>query len=277
MRRLESLASDSTTLKAYLQEIAQFPPVDGDQERLLAERIQGTRDDAALSQLVGAHLGGVVRYARRYRHLGVPLLDLIHDGNLALIDAARRFDPGHHGPFNVYAAWWVRQGIMHRLSESAPADWPGGIGDLHTGRQVEALQAALEHSLAPTGIEATDLSEDDVRVLDQADTRPAARGDADGPALDMDDFVEGVVAADEDAAEDDVRTALLADLETSLLELDPKERRALELRLGLRDGEPRNTAYVGRRLGVSQDRAERLAAAGVRKLRRQRAVRSSLN
>lgn len=93
MRRLESLASDSATLRAYLQEIAQFPPVSGDEERALAERIKGDRDDAALSRLVGAHLHGVVRYARRYRSLGVPLLDLIHDGNLALIDAARRFEP----------------------------------------------------------------------------------------------------------------------------------------------------------------------------------------
>ncbi len=275
MRRLESLASDSATLQAYLQEIAQFPPVSGDEERVLAERIKAARDDDALSRLVGAHLRSVVRYARRYRELGVPLLDLIHDGNLALIDAARRFDPSRHGPFTSYAAWWVRQGMMHRLADVAPPE--GGGLDVDLGRHVEALQASLEHSLAVPDGDPGDLSDEEVRRLDASGPRAAGR-DADGPArIDIDDFVDSAVAADDEGAEDDVRHVLLAELEAAMRELEPQERRALELSLGLRDGEPRNVAQVGRQLGVSSIRAERLAAAGVRKLRRQRWIRSSLN
>lgn len=276
MRRLESLASDSATLRAYLQEIAQFPPVSGDEERALAERIKSARDDAALSRLVGAHLHGVVRYARRYRSLGVPLLDLIHDGNLALIDAARRFEPSRHGPFTSYAAWWVRQGIMHRLAGAVPGD--GGPLDVDPGRQVEALQAALEHSLAPTDIDPADFSEDEVRRLDDESGPRPVDGDEDRTsALDMDEFVDSAVSSEDDSAEDEVRVALLAELEAAMRELEPKERRALELSLGLRDGEPRNLAQVGQTLGISSRRAEHLAAEGVRKLRRHRWIRSSLN
>lgn len=277
MRRLESLASDSATLRAYLQEIAQFPPVSGDEERALAERIKGDRDDAALSRLVGAHLHGVVRYARRYRSLGVPLLDLIHDGNLALIDAARRFEPSRHGPFTSYAAWWVRQGIMHRLAGAPPGEGTGGPLDFDLGRQVEALQAALEHSLAPTDTDPGDFSEDEVRRLDESGPRLMEAEEDRPAALDMDEFVDGAVSAEDDSAEDEVRSALLAELEAAMRELEPKERRALELSLGLHDGEPRDLAQVGRKLGVSSRRAEYLAAEGVRKLRRQRWIRSSLN
>ena len=278
MRRLESLASDSANLRAYLQEIAQFPPVSGDEERDLAERIKSARDDAALSRLVGAHLHGVVRYARRYRSLGVPLLDLIHDGNLALIDAARRFEPSRHGPFNSYAAWWVRQGIMHRLAAAVPGDGSGGPLEVDPGRQVEALQAALEHSLAPTETDPADFSEDEVRRLDDESVPRLVDIDEDRTsALDMDEFVDSAVSAEDDSAEDDVRAALLAELEAAMRELEPKERRALELSLGLRDGEPRNLAQVGRTLGISSRRAEHLAAEGVRKLRRHRWIRSSLN
>lgn len=272
MRKLESLASDSATLQAYLQEIAQFPPVSGDEERDLAERIKSARDYAALSRLVGAHLHGVVRYARRYRALGVRLLDLIHDGNLALIDAARRFEPSRHGPFTSYAAWWVRQGIMHRLA-GANGEGAGGPLDLDPGRHVEALQAALEHSLAPGDNETVDFSEDEVRRLDE----PASRLTHTRDTLDVEEFVDSAVIVEDDVAEDEVRGVLVAELEAAMRELDPSERRALELSLGLRDGEPRNLAQVGQTLGVSRRRAERLAAEAVRKLRRQRWIRSSLN
>ena len=215
MRRLESLASDSATLGAYLQEIAQFPSVSGDEERALAERIQGDRDDAALSRLVGAHLRGVVRYARRYRSLGVPLLDLINDGNLALIDAARRFEPSRHGPFTAYAAWWVRQGIMHRLSAVSTAEGAGGPLDVDLGRHVEALQAALEHSLASAEGEPVDFSEDEVRRLDESGTRFAVSDEERPAALDVDEIVDGALTTEDAAGEDEIRAALLSELEAA--------------------------------------------------------------
>lgn len=117
MRRLETLAAASTTLQAYLQEIAKFRRLALDEERELGRRIQ-QRDDDAIALLVEGHLRFVVAYARRYRRLGVPVLDLIHEGNLGLLFAARQFDPDRDGRFAVHALWWVRQNILRRLAEA---------------------------------------------------------------------------------------------------------------------------------------------------------------
>lgn len=273
MRRIESLAADSATLHAYLQEIARFPPLDSAQEWRLAERVRA-RDEDALARLVEPHLGVVVRYARRYRHMGVPLLELVHDGNLALIDAARRFEPARHGRFAAYSLWWIRQGILHRLSLAPEPHTRRMDADSRTSHLVAALSVAVDDACAGGRGVSDDLSPDDVRLLGEQWRRvPESELLLDDEALDLEELVPASVDEQEDA----VRLALVSDLETSLLELDPKERRVIELRLGLHDGEPRSIDQIGDRLRVSPARAERLSARAVVKLRRQRAVRSSLN
>ncbi|MCC7032384.1 MAG: sigma-70 family RNA polymerase sigma factor [Acidobacteria bacterium] len=272
MRRIESLAADSATLHAYLQEIARFPPLDSAQERRLAERVRD-RDEDALARLVEPHLGLVVGYARRYRHMGVPLLELVHDGNLALIDAARRFEPAHHGRFAAYALWWVRQGVLHRLTLAPERHTRRVDADSRTFHLVEALRVAIDEA-CNHGAGEDELSPSDIRLLGEQWRRvPEAELLVDDDSLDLDDLVPAPVDEQEDA----VRLALVSDLETSLLELDPKERRVLALRLGLHDGEPRSLDQVGDRLRVSPARAERLSTRAIIKLRRHRAVRSSLN
>jgi RNA polymerase primary sigma factor len=273
VRRIESLAADSATLHAYLQEIARFPPLDSAEERVLAERVRD-RDEEALARLVEPNLGLVVRYARRYRHMAVPLLELVHDGNLALIDAARRFDPSRHGRFAPYALWWVRQGVLHRVS-LAPEPHTGRIdADSRSSHLVEALRVAVDDACTRGEGVGDELSAADIRMLGEQWRRvPESELLLDDESLDLEELVPATIDEQEDA----VRLALVSDLETSLLELDPKERRVLELRLGLHDGEPRSLDQVGDRLRVSPARAERLSARAVLKLRRQCAVRSSLN
>ena len=96
-----------------------------------------------------ANLRVVVGYAKRFRHLGVPLLDLIHEGNQGLIEAARRFDPAPSSDFEASALWWIRQAMMHLLAEAGrladPAP-PGLLGAAVQGRQVEAIRVALEYA-----------------------------------------------------------------------------------------------------------------------------------
>lgn len=115
MRRVDE-ATD--TLHAYLRAIAKLPRVTPDEERALARRIQesGRADEEAVQRLVEANLRFVVSYAKRYRTFGVPFLDLIHEGNLGLIEAARRFDAGRNVKFITYAVWWIRQAILHLLT-----------------------------------------------------------------------------------------------------------------------------------------------------------------
>ena len=96
-----------------------------------------------------ANLRMVVGYAKRFRHLGVPLLDLIHEGNLGLIEAARRFNPASGTDFQAASLWWIRQAMMHLLSDSGSAvdaSAPGLVAASVQGRQVEAIRVALEYA-----------------------------------------------------------------------------------------------------------------------------------
>src|SRR5262245_58183453 len=121
LRRMSRGNEDASTLTAYLREIAKLPRLSVDEERALAHRIQIEHDESALNRLVESNLRFVVSYAKRYRGLGVSFLDLIHEGNLGLIEAARRFDPSRNVKFITYAVWWVREAMMHVLSDQTRA------------------------------------------------------------------------------------------------------------------------------------------------------------
>ncbi len=149
IRKFESLASESATLHAYLREISHFPSLTPDDERRLGQKFQQHGDEDALGRLVQSNLRIVVHYAKRFRRLGVPLLDLIHEGNLGLIEAARRFDPTLNTAFQPAAMWWIRQAMMHLLAEtarSAETTAAGLIAAATKSRQVEAIRVAIEYA-----------------------------------------------------------------------------------------------------------------------------------
>src|ERR1700730_11601425 len=102
-RRHAASGDEASTLAAYLREISKLPLLTVDEERELGARIQGDRDEAALSRLVESNLRFVVSYAKRYHACGVCFLDLIHEGNLGLIEAARPVDPARNVKFITYA------------------------------------------------------------------------------------------------------------------------------------------------------------------------------
>jgi len=272
VHRLERLADNAQTLDAYLQEVARFSPLTPFDEQALAERI-AQQDEEALSTLVGPSLAGVVQCARLFRHLGVPLIDLVRDGTLALLDAARRFSPAQHGRFDRYARWWIRQGVLHGVTHGGALPGVQDI-ELRSAQLTAALSASVESGVHARGGQDLALTPEDLREL-EAVWRPRMVWPmtADEPEVDL-DYV-GPLMADE--YEDALRAALVSDITSALMELDPKERRVVELRLGLQDGEPRSVEQVTERLAVSPQRVERLSTQAVRKLRRQRAVRSLLN
>lgn len=166
IRKFESLASESATLHAYLREISNFPSLTPDDERQLGNKFQQQGDEDALARLVQANLRVVVHYAKRFRHLGVPLLDLIHEGNLGLIEAARRFDPSQNAEFQSAAMWWIRQAMMHLLAETgraAESTTEGLIAAATQSRHVEAIRTAIEHALSATlGHDAPEAATSDV-------------------------------------------------------------------------------------------------------------------
>lgn len=264
MRRLESLAAESATLQAYLQEIAKFPRLAIDQERELGRRIQQQQDDEALSALVEGNLRFVVSYARRYRQLGVRILDLIHEGNLGLIEAARHFNPERHNKFISTGVWWVRQSIMHRLAEA----------------QTAALRAQVEYQTTRhENVEELDLCDED--------TQPVA-GQHDDVALgllfglsrgsDEDGFDEALQdQAIREVDDERTRDVLVREFEASLTELDVKERMFMRLRYGLHDDEPWSLEQIGERMRLGIERVRRLETRAVQKLRRLQHLRSCLN
>jgi len=106
---------DSKNLKLYLDQIARFATLTQKEEKKLGELIQ-KGDREALRKLIEANLRFVVSYVKKYRGMGLGLPDLINEGNLGLIEAAKRFDPKRNVKFISYAVWWIRQAIIHALS-----------------------------------------------------------------------------------------------------------------------------------------------------------------
>ena len=178
VRKFESLASESATLHAYLREIASFPSLSPDDERHLGHKIQQHGDEDALGRLVQSNLRFVVTYAKRFRRLGVPLLDLIHEGNLGMIEAARRFDPSRGQNFQSSAVWWIRQAVMHLLAEAArtPAVSASGLlAAAVAGRQVDAIRLALEHAQGAAVADSQEHSDLLASLRDDAKVRRSSR------------------------------------------------------------------------------------------------------
>ncbi len=283
-RRRIDPSADAETLRAYLHEIARVPRVTPDQEHALAVAARDG-DETALTQLVEANLRFVVSYAKRYRGLGVPFLDLIHEGNLGLIAAARRFDPDRRVKFITYAVWWVRQAILHALSDqnrivSLPVKLSGPASRLaqHLARLSEELhRAPTTHELAQD----LDISDADADALiricgdDVSLSEPVGHGDDDrelGDLLPQEIVPPVEVELVHEAALDQVRRAMR--------DLDPRERDVMELRFGLRGGECLTLQQIGDRFHLSRERVRQIESRAKDKLRRNRrlsGVLSSLN
>jgi RNA polymerase primary sigma factor len=266
VRRPATLAAESATLQAYLQEIAKFPRLAREQERELGRRIQQAHDEDALNALVEGNLRFVVSYAKRYRKLGVPLLDLIQEGNLGLIEAARHFDPEHNASFIAHGVWWVRQTIMHRLAEA----------------RTSALRAQLEHQPSTPEISEDLEAQDDPQALIQggAEDQPlrlALRTSRGQPRHD-EDFDDALCDQAIREIDDDLtREALSRELEDALDELDDHERLVMRLRFGLHDDEPWTLRQIGERMRLGGRRIRRIELRATHKLRRLQHVRGCLN
>ena len=273
-------------LRAYLRALARIPRLTAQEEHEVAVKAAAGDEDAQ-RKLVEANLRFVVSYAKRYRGIGVPLLYLIHEGNLGLMEAARRFDPGRNVKFITYAVWWVRQAIMHALSEQVRAfAIPQKLSGVAArfGREVADLTEQLER--APTTSEiASDLSisESDVEALrligssDVSLNEHVGRGDSEGSELG--DLIEQ--DAIEDVEHELIHRAAASRVRQALHDLDDKEREVVTLRFGLdRDGEPRTLQEIGDALGVSRERVRQIESRAKDKLRRSKRageLRSYLN
>jgi RNA polymerase primary sigma factor len=270
-------SATADSLHAYLREIARYSPLPSEEEKALGQRIRAG-DGEALKRLVESNLRFVVAYAKRYRGLGLPFLDLIHEGNLGLIEAARRFDPERNVRFITYAVWWVRQAMLLALSEQShalrlPQKVAGQVARVQNVR--ERLGAELERE--PTAGEiarAVDLSEEEVAAVDRLSASDislsAAIGD-DGD-LELEDALEQSTIPPVEV--ELMRATLVERMRHMVSGLDEKERLVLGLRYGLDGDEPRTLQEIGKRMGVTRERVRQIESRAKEKLRRMQAAQA---
>lgn len=262
---------NDTAIRVYLREIGRIALLTPKQEIELAARIkQGDREARAL--LISSNLRLVVTIAQDYANLGLPLLDLISEGNVGLTIAVDRFDPSKGAKLSTYAAWWIRQSIKRALSnQGRTIRLP-----VHLGEKISKMRRVALHLSEEIGREPTDdelgeeigIASEKVSHLKTASISPAS---LDAPISDDDltEFGEGV--ADEQA-----RTPfeLLRDKDLhndvdGLLEvLDDREKEIISQRFGFDGGEQKTLEEIGRKFRVSRERIRQLQNEALSKLRR---------
>jgi RNA polymerase primary sigma factor len=266
---VRSATGDS--LNAYIREIAKFKPLTPEDEKELGRRIQAG-DQEALNRLVESNLRFVVSYAKRYRGLGLSFLDLIHEGNLGLIEAAKRFDPERGVKFISYAVWWVRQAIFHALSEHTrvfrlPQKLSGQVSRVGAARDRLAAELERAPSIEEVAKE-TDLSEAEVaellRVAGDDVSLSTAVGEEGG--LELGDTLEQDTIPPVELTM--IRSSFEKQIQAIVAELDEKERDVIRMRFGLDGEEPRTLQEIGEALGLSRERIRQIESKAKEKLRR---------
>ncbi len=243
MARSEQREESHDLLNQYLQEIARVPRLTPEREKELGRRVQ-ENDKAALEELVKANLRFVVSYAKRYRNSHVHFLDLINEGNIGLIHAAKKYDPEKNVKFITYAVWWIRQAILHALSEQAGAfRLPPKRANLMYRLEKAIATAMTEGSHIPTPDELAKnlgVTVKEVQTLLQANTdNYSLNAELDDEShTELADVVEQTMIP---SAEDEMQLQSRRDeLLAHMSELSPKERLVLTLRHGVSDNLPQS-------------------------------------
>jgi RNA polymerase primary sigma factor len=262
---------DSTpdALTAYLAAVRHTLVPTPEEEVALGRRI-AVGDAAAVHELVERNLRFVVRVANRYKGYGLPVADLINEGNLGLLHAAHRFDPARGVRFLTYAVWWIRQVIRHALAEGGgPVRLP--LRQAEALRKVRQKVEALRHQegLEPTAealAQALEMPQEEVEDLLRV-SRPPVSLDAppkdDRAATPRDVLPAGSLPSNEEAL---FQASMVREVHRLLEHLAPREATILRARFGF-DGPSQSLAAIGRELGLSRERVRQLETRARHKLR----------
>jgi len=262
-------SSDSSGLDVYLKDIQRYPLLSRAEEDALARRVR-EGDPVAREQLIRSNLRFVVSIAKKYAGNGVPLEDLINEGNLGLVRAAERFDPERGYKFISYAVWWIRQAILQSISE-APRMVRLPMNRVGLAQRVSRSARKLEQDLARSPLPeeiAADLS---VTEQEVREVLGFARGHVslDEPmSSDSEDtYVEQISDEDGDSPDRDVFAQMLSrDLRRAMGTLTDRERTILSRYYGL-DGDPLTLEEIGRQLGYTRERIRQIKELAIEKLR----------
>ena len=260
-----------TAIKLYLREIGLVKLLSQEEEVTLAARIK-KGDKKAREQMIKANLRLVVKIAHDYNNLGLPLLDLISEGNIGLMKAVERFDPAKGGKLSTYAAWWIKQSIKRALAnQSKTIRLPVHLVDKISKMRRVALQMSEDLGREPTDDELAEevgMASAKVSQLKTVSIRPAS---LDAPISDDDTTEFGEIVGDEEALTpfEQLRDQNLRDEVADLISvLDEREKKIIFSRFGLDGGKPKTLEEVGRKFGVTRERIRQLQNIALMKLRR---------
>jgi RNA polymerase primary sigma factor len=261
---------DSKNLKHYLEEISKFPALTEEEEKKLGELIR-RGDQAALQKLIKANLKFVVSYVKKYRGMGLSLLDLINEGNVGLIEAAKRFDPSRNVRFISYAVWWIRQAIIHALSQySRIYNIPQKLSDQISLKKKKTAALKAELGRDPNREEvarAMGISEVDVEDLELLESRNVSLSDK-GRDEDI-EFEDRLSDGEAESVEYQIiKSSAQHQIREMLAVLDEKEATVLKLRFGLDDDRPLTLREIGDRLHLTRERIRQIEQKAMRKLGR---------
>jgi RNA polymerase primary sigma factor len=270
--RRESPAYDGdTAIKLYLREIGQVKLLTPQEEIKLAARIK-KGDKKAREQMIKANLRLVVKIARDYEGIGLPLLDLISEGNIGLMKAVGRFDPKKGGKLSTYGSWWIKQSIKRALAnQSKMIRLPVHLVDKISKMRRVAMKLQERFNREPTDEElAAELDTTAVRVRQMrlAAIRPSS---LDAPINNEESSSFSEIVEDENATspyedlKDKTVTGMLRDM---VKHLDTREATILRYRFGLDGGSERTLEEVGEKFGVTRERVRQIQNLALKKLRR---------
>ena len=268
-----------TGLNRYLREIGRFPLLTPEKEIELAEKIK-KGDAAARERMINANLRLVVTIARDYANLGLPLLDLISEGNIGLTKAVERFDPTKGAKLSTYAMWWIKQSIKRALAnQSKTIRVPVHLVDKVAKVRRVSLQMSDELGREPTDEELGEeigIDSDKVARLKSVGIRPAS---LDAPIAENDSTEFAEVIGD-DGAQTPFELLrdknLLGEVDGLLEVLDPRETKIISQRFGLDGGRPRTLENVAKNFGITRERIRQLQNIALAKLRRALSKREDL-
>lgn len=264
-------SADRSTIRLYLQEIGKTPLLKPAEEIELAALIQ-QGDHQARERMIKANLRLVVKIAHDYANFGLPLLDLISEGNIGLVKAVERFDPSKGGKLSTYAAWWIKQSIKRALAnQSKTIRLPVHLVDKIA--KMRRIAAELEEELdrAPTDEEIAMVMEmpvNKIAHLKSVSVRPAS---LDAPVGDDDGTEFGDLIGDEssvDPLENLQSQSLLNDLRRLVEELDPREAEIIRLRFGLAGDRAKTLEEVGEMFNITRERVRQLQNMALSRMRK---------